>query len=142
MCRKLGKRTERHQPVPEYRDLNALETRIRQEMDAIKDPCSVASGLAMGLDEMGILDGVDIAPDGHVTLTLRLTSPFCHMIGFFKTESTQLVSALHGVSGVTLKADNGLDWTPDRISAAGQARHDAHLTRMRERGVRRNEAAA
>ena len=130
------------EPRPEPNNDHTLAALIRRQVDAIKDPCSVASGVPLGLDEMGILDTVDIAPDGHVTLTLRLTSPFCHMIGFFKTEATRIVSALPGVSGVTLKADNGLDWSPERISAAGQTKREVHLTRMREAGPRRFEVTA
>jgi hypothetical protein len=31
---------------------------------------------------------------------------------------------------VTLSADNGLDWSPERISAPAQARRAAHLRDM------------
>lgn len=108
---------------------------IRSELDTIKDPCSVASGTPLGLDEMGLIDSVAITCDGAVTLRLRLTSPFCHMIGFFKVEATRLVLALPGVTAVVVEADNGLDWSPARISPAGQARREVYLAKMRGAGV-------
>ncbi len=106
---------------------------IVAQLDEIKDPCSVASGVPMGLAEMGLVDTIDISPAGDVAIRLRLTSPFCHMIGFFKTEVQRRVSALPGVSSVSLSADNGLDWSPDRISAPAQARRAAHLQDMEAR---------
>jgi len=116
-------------------DHEKLEAKIRHELDSIKDPCSLASGVPLGLDEMGLIDQVIISDEGAVVLRLRLTSPFCHMIGFFKTEATRLIAALPGVASVTLEADNGLDWSPSMISPVGQSRREAHLQRMREAGT-------
>lgn len=112
-----------------------LDALIRVELDTIKDPCSVASGIPLGLNEMGLIDSITITGAGAVTLRLRLTSPFCHMIGFFKVEATRLIAALPGVTAVTLEADNGLDWSPGRISPVGQARREVHLARIRSTGA-------
>jgi metal-sulfur cluster biosynthetic enzyme len=105
-------------------------TAILAELDEIKDPCSMASGVPMGLAEMGLIDTLDISPDGDVAIRLRLTSPFCHMIGFFKTEAQRRVMALPGITSVSLSADNGLDWSPDRISPAAQTRRTEYLNEM------------
>jgi metal-sulfur cluster biosynthetic enzyme len=117
--------------MPDVVDRQALAARIRSELDAVKDPCSLATGIPLGLDEMGLIDDVTIAADGAVEVKLRLTSPFCHMIGFFKTEADRLLLALPGVSSVSLVADNGLDWSPSRISPAGQAKREARFEAMR-----------
>ncbi len=76
----------------------------------------------MGLDEMGLVRDVLVSPDGDVTISLRLTSPFCHMIGFFQAEATKLAGALDGVRSVTVKGDMGLDWSPSLIAPEAQAR--------------------
>lgn len=120
--------------MPERPDNAGLEAVIRRELDGIKDPCSMASGVPLGLDEMGLIDEVEIGEQGRVVLKLRLTSPFCHMIGFFKNEASARVMALPGVTAVELEADNGLDWSPERISASGQAKREHHLARMRASG--------
>jgi metal-sulfur cluster biosynthetic enzyme len=103
---------------------------IIAELDEIKDPCSVASGVPMGLAELGLIEMIEISLEGEVSIRLRLTSPFCHMIGFFKTEVQRRVMALPGIASVSLSADNGLDWSPDRISAPAQARRAAQLQKM------------
>lgn len=111
----------------QHQELRAL---ITSELNEIKDPCSLAAGTPFGLEEMGLVDGVDISEHGEVLVKLRLTSPFCHMIGFFKVEAQRRLLALPGVVAVSLQADNGLDWSPERISQAAQARRAAHLTAM------------
>ena len=84
----------------------------------------------VGLAELGLVDTIDISPQGDVAIRLRLTSPFCHMIGFFKTEVQRRVLALPGIIGVSLSADNGLDWSADRIAPAAQARRAEQLQKM------------
>ena len=108
----------------------ALRALIAAELDRILDPCSLASGAPMGLVEMGLVDRVDISGSGEVEVHLRLTSPFCHMIGFFHVEAERRLSALAGVRRVEVVADQGLDWSPARISPAAQARRADHLARL------------
>ena len=108
----------------------ALRAQITAKLDEIKDPCSIASGTTMGLVEMGLLDTIGIDEDGAVLVKLRLTSPFCHMIGYFKKEAMRQIEALPGVTSVDLQADNGLAWSPSRISPAAAARRTLYLDRM------------
>jgi metal-sulfur cluster biosynthetic enzyme len=107
-----------------------LRSLITSELNEIKDPCSLAAGTPFGLEEMGLVDSVDISDGGEVLVKLRLTSPFCHMIGYFKVEAQRRLLALPGVSEVALEADNGLDWSPARISSAAQARRATHISGM------------
>jgi metal-sulfur cluster biosynthetic enzyme len=104
-----------------------LRAAILERLDEIKDPCSCAGGVPMGLGEMGLVDSVDISPAGDVAIRLRLTSPFCHMIGFMKKEAIAKVGALPAVRSVSLEADNGLDWSPSMISEAAQRRRQQRL---------------
>lgn len=107
-----------------------LHERITAALDEIKDPCSLAAGTPLGLAEMGLVKEIRIGVDGAVAVDLRLTSPFCHMIGFFKTEAIARIGRLPGVVSVTLNADNGLDWSPRDISPAAAERRQLHLQRM------------
>ena len=111
--------------------LTRLRALITAELDEIKDPCSLAAGTPFGLAEMGLIDEIVISETGTVLVKLRLTSPFCHMIGFFKQEATRRIQSLPGVTAVELAADNGLDWSPRRISASAVARRESHLQRMK-----------
>jgi metal-sulfur cluster biosynthetic enzyme len=107
------------------------EAEVREVLDQIKDPCSVATGVPMGLSEMGLIKQVRIKPDGSVTIELRLTSPFCEMIGFLKNETLAKVRALPGVTGVSVAHDSGFDWDHDLIAPAAQARRQARLNTLR-----------
>lgn len=81
----------------------------------------------MGLAEMGLVDHVDISPDGDVKIRLRLTSPFCPMIGYMTTEAIERVRSLDGVRSVAVQGDAGLDWSPDMISPEAQERRRLRL---------------
>ena len=109
---------------------DALRAQITAELDEIKDPCSIASGTPMGLAEMGLVDAIECDEEGAVLVKLRLTSPFCHMIGYFKKEAIRRIEGLPGVAAVDLQADNGLAWSPSRISPAAAARRNIYLDRM------------
>ena len=110
-----------------------LRAAVLGQLDLIQDPCSVASGVPMGLTEMGLVGGVNIAPDGRVHIDLRLTSPFCHMIPFMQSEAVRLVGALPGVTAVTVAGDQGLDWSPEMISPEAQERRRLRLDATRAR---------
>lgn len=109
-----------------------LETEIRRLLDEIKDPCSVAASVAMGLNEMGIVKSVAVSNAGQVDIQLRLTSPFCEMIAYMTNEAVARVGALTGVTGVSVGHDAGLDWDHDMIAPDAQARRQRRLAALRE----------
>jgi metal-sulfur cluster biosynthetic enzyme len=110
----------------------ALVAEIRRELDTIGDPCSVAHGTPMGLDEMGLVEAVHLDADGNVQIHLRLTSPTCMMVGYFGVEARSRIGQLPGVRSVEVTADLGLDWTPDQMSDAARTRRRELL---RSRGI-------
>ena len=105
---------------------------IAQVLDEIMDPCSVAASVPMGLAEMGVVKSVDVSADGHVDVELRLTSPFCEMVAYMRTETLGKVGAMPGVTGVTVRHDSGLDWDHDMIAPEAQARRQRRLRALRD----------
>jgi metal-sulfur cluster biosynthetic enzyme len=93
-----------------------LERQVRELADQIKDPCSLATDLPLGLEEMGLVEGVEVGPDGDVAIAIRLTSPTCVMVGYFRDELRRLVGELPGVRDVEVSFDRGLDWDPSMMS--------------------------
>jgi metal-sulfur cluster biosynthetic enzyme len=95
-----------------------LEERVRDCLRQVKDPCSVATGHPLHLEEMGLVKSVEADADGgRVVVNLRLTSPTCVMVGYFVTEIQQLVGqALPEMEDVEVRFDHGFDWTPDMMS--------------------------
>lgn len=104
-----------------------IRREVLRRLDQIQDPCSVAGGTPMGLNEMGLVKSVEVSAAGDVEIDLRLTSPFCHMIGFMKKTAIEKVGRIDGVHGVEVNGDAGLDWTPDLIAPAPEKRRQARL---------------
>jgi metal-sulfur cluster biosynthetic enzyme len=99
-----------------------VEARVRELADEIKDPCSLATALPLGLDEMGLVERVDVGPDGDVAIAIRLTSPSCVMMGHFREELERRVDSVPGVRRVEVSFDRGLDWEPSHMSKDVQRR--------------------
>jgi len=95
-------------PHGAYAAPGALVDEIRRTLDGIGDPCSVA-------------------------IRLRLTSPTCVMVSYFRIEAEERVLELPGVRSVEVVNDLGLDWSPEMMSPAAKARRGAAL---RARGIR------
>jgi metal-sulfur cluster biosynthetic enzyme len=104
-----------------------LVAEIHRQLNSIGDPCSVAHGVPMGLDDMGLVQDVQVDPDGNVDIRLRLTSPTCVMVSYFKVQAEDLIAALPAVRSVRVTTDLGLDWTPDMMSEAAKQRRRAAL---------------
>lgn len=111
-------------------DGNRMEGEVRRLLDEIHDPCSVAAGLHLGLVEMGLVKSVRVSTDGDVDITLRLTSPFCEMVGFMKGEAIDRIAELPDVKSVNVQADSGFDWSPETMSADARRRRDERLLRL------------
>lgn len=112
-----------------------LTAEIRRRLDDIHDPCSVAGGTPMGLDEMGLVTGVAVSREGDVRIDLRFTSPFCHMVTFMQDEAKRRVGALDDVRSVTVVGDQGLDWSPSMIAPPAQERRRLRLEAIRRDGT-------
>jgi metal-sulfur cluster biosynthetic enzyme len=63
---------------------NALAVaEVQALVNGITDPCSVGSGVPMGLVTMGIVDGIDVR-GSRIDISLRPTMPGCLMLGFLE----------------------------------------------------------
>ncbi|OLZ39167.1 hypothetical protein A6E15_17300 [Natrinema saccharevitans] len=112
--------------------MSALEDRIRERLDEVVDPCSAANGTDLSIIEMGLLDAVDI-DEGHVTVSMRLTTPFCMQLPYFVEEIDERVGAIEGVTSVTLETDEGVDWH------TGMMAEEAQQQRQKRKAARRAE---
>jgi metal-sulfur cluster biosynthetic enzyme len=102
---------------------------IRREINSIGDPCSVAHGTPMGLEDMGLIERINLDDDGNVEVALRLTSPCCMNVGYFDVETRKRVSKVPGVRSVEVSTDRGLDWDPSMMSDDAKRRRRESLLR-------------
>jgi metal-sulfur cluster biosynthetic enzyme len=117
---------------------------VRRVADGITDPCSVALGTQMGLDELGLIRDVSLIPaeggGSDVTIRVGLTSPSCLYWLHFERELRARVGELDGVASVTVDRDQSYDWDEDRI--APEARRRLAERRRRRRELLHQEVAA
>ena len=92
---------------------------IRCTADRIHDPCGMAVGVRLGLNEMGLLREVGAEPDAEgwsVRIRLRLTSPGCQYYFLFKDTLEEQLTTHPQISRVVVDWDQALDWTPADLS--------------------------
>ncbi len=98
---------------------------IRRTADTIHDPCGMATGVRLGLNEMGLLRRVETEPDADgwsVRVQLRLTSPGCLYFFAFKDNLEERLIAHPQITRVEVEWDPTLDWTPEDLSPAAQSK--------------------
>lgn len=118
---------------------SGLAAQIRERLNTIEDPCSVAAGTAIGLADMGLVEDVTVSREGDVRISLRLTSPTCNMLGFMAEEASARVGELAGVRTVEVVSDEGLDWTPSMMSPSAQERRRARIQMLHDRAREHRE---
>ncbi|ELY50406.1 metal-sulfur cluster assembly factor [Natronolimnohabitans innermongolicus] len=112
------------------------EARVRERLDEIVDPCSAANGTDLSIVSMGLIDEIEI-DDGHVTVSMHLTSPFCMQIPFFIDEVEDRVGSIEGVDAVSLETDSGINWSQNMMDGEArrkrEQRKQARVTQYQER---------
>jgi metal-sulfur cluster biosynthetic enzyme len=103
---------------------------VREALRRVADPCAIATGVPVDIVDMGLVQGIDVR--GHtVTVTLRLTSPFCMQIGLISEQIQKVVRRLDGVADVCVDVDHLAEWMPEMMNPAAQRR----LRRLRPLGL-------
>ena len=92
---------------------------IRRTADGVPDPCGMAVGVRLGLNEMGLLREVQAEPGAEgwsVRIRLRLTSPGCQYYFLFKDTLEEQLTTHPQISRVVVDWAPALDWTPADLS--------------------------
>jgi metal-sulfur cluster biosynthetic enzyme len=88
---------------------------VRARLNTIVDPCSLAAGAPAGIDEMGLVRGVDVeATPGGAVIRVRigLTEPGCMIGASFITRARECLASLPDVARVEVALEHDCDWTP------------------------------
>lgn len=88
---------------------------IHARLATIPEPCSLAMGSPTNLRDMGLIDSVTHGADGAVVVILCLTDASCVHFRSMQQYIRDEVSALPGVTSVTIGQTLDKLWTPDRI---------------------------
>jgi len=121
-------------------NVKQLHEEIMQTLEAIVDPCSIASGAPAGLVSMGLVGDVTIRMterEAEVDVVLFLTEPGCMMGAFFQITARQKLELLEGIRTAMCfpgsrpclgpgADDEGVSQQTERVPAC-QARHMSEL---------------
>ena len=97
------------------------EEAVRQALQNVVDPCSIATGVPISLADMGLIKELHWSA-GDVKLTLRLTSPICWQAANIMSAVEQAVMAIPGIRSVNCILDPGTEWMPSMMSADARER--------------------
>lgn len=112
---------------------------VRERLRDVVDPCSAATGSNLDMVEMGLVKSIAV-DDEHVDIVMRLTTPMCHMIPYFKKEVEGHVGDLDGVHSVDLSTDDGTEWTESHMSAEATRKRQIVLDHQRAKYEREMKA--
>jgi metal-sulfur cluster biosynthetic enzyme len=93
----------------------ATEDEIRSAMKQVEDP-----ELGVNVVDLGLLYGVDVREDGHVTLDMTLTSMGCPLTEQILGDARAALEPLDGVTGVDVNWVFDPPWTPESMTEEGR----------------------
>ena len=105
----------------------ALREAIATRLEAIIDPCSVASNVPAGLVSMGLVRDIEIdeRPGGaRVRVTLCITEPGCMMGAIFSANAQRALAALPGVAEAEVRVDYSYVWDREDLAPEYRRRLD------------------
>ncbi len=96
-------------------DTAAVEARIVEVLNTIYDP-----EIPVNIYEVGLIYGVDVAPNGDVHIRMTLTSPMCPVAESLPPEVEMKVTEVEGVGSVRVDVVWDPPWDPEMMSEAAR----------------------
>ena len=97
-------------------DSDTLMAQIYDALHNVYDP-----ELGVNIVDLGLVYGVDVRPDGYITLTMTLTTPGCPMHESIGEGVGVALSAVEGVTGGEIKLVWEPSWEPAMMTDEGRA---------------------
>ncbi len=102
--------------IPETTAIEETRKHVYEALREVYDP-----ELGVNIVDLGLVYGVDVTPEGYVTLTMTLTTPGCPMHESIAEGVGAVLQDIPGISGGEVK----LVWTPrwEPAMMTGEGRH-------------------
>lgn len=94
---------------------------VREALRGVADPCAIATGVPVDVVDMGLVQHIDVTDDA-VTVTLRLTTPFCMQIGLLSEQIETVLRRDPRIRDVQVVVDHTAEWWPEMMNPAAQQR--------------------
>ena len=92
-----------------------LEERVVEALKTVYDP-----EIPVDIWELGLIYGIDVSPEGSVTVRMTLTSPSCPAAEAIPPEVEQKVSSVPGVTSARAEIVWEPIWTKDMMSESAK----------------------
>jgi len=76
--------------------------------------------MPVNIYELGLIYGLDVEPEGTVSIRMTLTAPNCPVAGSLPAEVERAARSVPGVSDVNLELTFDPPWSKDRMSEAAR----------------------
>jgi metal-sulfur cluster biosynthetic enzyme len=101
---------------------SARHAEARARINAIHDPCSIASNVPIGIVDMGIVHSLEVDGD-RVSVRVRPTFPGCLYVGLFAQEIDRVLTALPWCQEVDVSLAEGAGvWSEESMAPAARSR--------------------
>jgi len=94
---------------------SGLESGVIEVLRTIYDP-----EIPVNIYELGLVYGIDVAPDHAVTVRMTLTAPNCPVAESLPAEVRDKVRAVPGVTNAVVDLTFDPPWDPSRMSEAAK----------------------
>lgn len=96
-----------------------LHEMIEQALHQVCDPCSIAANAPLSIIDMGLVKDWHVK-DGHVTVTMCVTSPGCTMGPNMAKAAEELLCQIDGIGSATVEFDPSIFWSPEQMTEKGK----------------------
>ena len=94
---------------------------LRDALQRVVDPCSIATGVPVDLIDMGLVK--DLRLDGGTAhVELIVTSPLCTQVGLIIERVQEVLKGVDGVGSVEVTVDARAQWWPGMMAASARER--------------------
>jgi metal-sulfur cluster biosynthetic enzyme len=100
---------------------DTIEVAVAEALGRVHDPCSLASGVPLSVQDMGLVRGWELSDDGILQVTICVTWHGCTMVGNIIRGIEESAGAIDGVRSVQVSVLEDDVWAPELISERGQA---------------------
>lgn len=108
----------------------ARARQVRERVNELADPCSVAAGDPVGLADLGLVTAIEL-DDDRVRVTVRPTFPGCMFVGVFEQEIRAAVASLPWCADVQVEIHSTVGWSEADMVPEARARLERRRSRAR-----------
>ena len=98
----------------------SFDTAIREALDQVCDPCSIAASAPLSILEMGLVRGWSIDDEANLIVRMCVTSPSCTMGPHMVRAAEALLAKIPGLNSARVEIDSRVFWTPDHMTQRGK----------------------